>query len=205
MESGVVFQFILSRCSFPEFEDFMIGLSKTKEPQIGNKIMKDDSHWMGLALREAGKAAERGEVPIGAVIVRGEEVLGRGYNQREGKHDPVAHAELTAIRKAARKAGGWRLAGATIYVTLEPCLMCMGAILLARLDRVVFGCYDPKGGAAGSLYDLSRDPRLNHRVELTPGVREDECSGILSGFFTSLRKRKKARKLEGGPPNGERL
>jgi tRNA(adenine34) deaminase len=155
--------------------------------------MKDDTYWMGLALREAKKAAERGEVPIGTVIVRDGEVLGRGYNQREGKHDPVAHAELTAIRKAARKAGGWRLAGSTIYVTLEPCIMCMGAILLARLDRVVFGCYDPKGGAAGSLYDLSNDPRLNHRVVLTPGVREEECSGILSTFFVDLRKRKRER------------
>ncbi len=166
--------------------------------------MKDDSYWMGLALREARKAAEQGEVPIGAVIVRGEEILGRGYNQREGKHDPAAHAELTAIRKASRKAGGWRLAGATIYVTLEPCIMCMGAIILARLDRVVFGCYDPKGGAAGSLYDLSNDPRLNHRVTLSPGVREEECSGILSGFFADLRKRKKVEKQERGLRNGER-
>ena len=151
---------------------------------------------MGLALREAKKAASRGEVPIGAVVVRDDEVLGRGFNEREGKHDPVAHAELTAIRKASRKAGGWRLAGATIYVTLEPCLMCMGAIILARLDRVVFGCYDPKGGAAGSLYDISNDPRLNHRVTLTPGIREEECSGILSGFFAELRKRKKEQRQE---------
>lgn len=161
-----------------------------------NNAVRDDSYWMGLALREARKAAGRGEVPIGAVIVRGGEILGRGYNQREGKNDPVAHAELTAIRKAARKTGAWRLTGATIYVTLEPCVMCIGAILLARLDRVVFGCHDPKGGAAGSLYDLSADPRLNHRVELAPGVREEECSAMLSGFFAELRKRKKALKAE---------
>ena len=142
-------------------------------------------------MKEAGKAAERGEVPIGAVIVREGEILGRGYNLREGKHDPTAHAEMIAIRKASRKAGRWRLTGATMYVTLEPCVMCMGAIILARFDRVVFGCFDPKGGAAGSLYDISNDSRLNHRVELTAGVREEECSAILSGFFSDLRKRKK--------------
>ncbi|HET6421857.1 MAG TPA: tRNA adenosine(34) deaminase TadA [Geobacteraceae bacterium] len=159
-----------------------------------HNAVKDDEYWMGLAIREAKRAAGRGEVPIGAVIVRGDEVLGRGHNQREGKNDPAAHAELTAIRMAARKAGAWRLTGSTIYVTLEPCVMCMGAILLARLDRVVFGCYDPKGGAAGSLYDLSDDPRLNHRVELATGVREEECSTMLSGFFAELRKTKKARK-----------
>jgi tRNA(adenine34) deaminase len=154
--------------------------------------MKDDTYWMGVALKEAGKAAERGEVPIGAVIVREGEILGRGYNLREGKHDPTAHAEMIAIRKASRKAGGWRLTGATMYVTLEPCVMCMGAIVLARFDRVVFGCFDPKGGAAGSLYDISNDSRLNHRVELTAGVREEECSAILSVFFSELRKRKKS-------------
>jgi tRNA(adenine34) deaminase len=155
--------------------------------------MKDDAYWMGVALREAKKAAERGEVPIGAVIVRDEMVLGRGYNMREGKHDPTAHAEMIAIRQASRKTGGWRLTGATLYVTLEPCVMCMGAILLARFDRVVFGCHDPKGGAAGSLYDLSNDVRLNHRVAMTSGVREEECSAILSGFFAELRKRKQER------------
>jgi len=153
--------------------------------------MKDDSYWMGVALKEAKKAAERGEVPIGAVLIRGEKILGRGHNLREGKHDPTAHAEMIAIRKAAGKTGGWRLSGSTLYVTLEPCIMCMGAILLARIERVVFGCRDPKGGAAGSLYDLSNDSRLNHRFALTAGIREEECAGILSGFFVELRKRKK--------------
>jgi tRNA(adenine34) deaminase len=153
--------------------------------------MKDDAYWMGVALKEAGKAAEKGEVPIGAIIVRDGEILGRGHNLREGKHDPTAHAEMIAIRKASSKTGGWRLTGAALYVTLEPCVMCMGAILLARFDRVVFGCFDPKGGAAGSLYDLSNDPRLNHRLELVSGVREEECSAILSGFFAELRRRKK--------------
>src|SRR6266540_2679156 len=153
--------------------------------------MKDDSYWMGIALREAKKAGDRGEIPIGAVVVRAGTIIGRGYNLRESRQDPVAHAELIAIRQAARKERNWRLTGTTLYVTLEPCPMCMGAILLARIDKVVFGCYDPKGGAAGSLYDLSDDPRLNHRVELTAGVREEQCSGILSDFFANLRKLKK--------------
>ncbi len=154
-------------------------------------VTMDDAYWMGVALREAKKAAKRGEVPIGAVIVRDGTVLGRGYNLREGKQDPTAHAEIIAIRKASSKIGAWRLTGATIYVTLEPCVMCMGAILLARFDRVVFGCHDPKGGAAGSLYDLSDDSRLNHRVALTVGIRVEECSEILSNFFANLRKLKK--------------
>jgi len=153
--------------------------------------MKDDFYWMGIALREAKKAADRGEVPIGAIVVRADTVLGRGFNFRETRRDPVAHAEIMAIRKAARKEVSWRLSGTTIYVTLEPCIMCMGAILLARIDRVVFGCHDPKGGAAGSLYDLSDDKRLNHRVELTSGIREAECAAILSGFFAILREQKK--------------
>lgn len=153
--------------------------------------MKDDCYWMGIALREARKAADRGEAPIGAVVVRDGTVLGRGYNLRESRHDPSAHAEMIAIRKAARKEEGWRLTGTTLYVTLEPCLMCMGAILLARIERVVFGCYDPKGGAVGSLYDLSDDRRLNHQVAVTAGVREAECAAILSDFFAALRRQKK--------------
>jgi len=160
------------------------------------KRPKDDHYWMGLALREASKAEDRGEVPIGAVIVRDGLVLGRGYNLREGSLDPTSHAEMLAIRKAARKTGNWRLLGATLYVTLEPCAMCMGAVILARLEREVFGCRDPKGGAAGSLYDLSNDPRLNHRVELSDGVRQDECAAILSSFFTNLRRKKKDRPQE---------
>jgi len=153
--------------------------------------LRDDSYWMGLALREAEKAAARGEVPIGALVVRDGKVLGRGHNFREAKRDPVAHAEIIAIRKAAKKEESWRLTGATVYVTLEPCIMCMGAMLLARVERVVFGCNDPKGGAAGTLYDLSDDPRLNHRMEVTSGVREAECSAVLSEFFSYLRREKK--------------
>ena len=155
------------------------------------KQEKDDNYWMGLAIRAAKKAEALGEVPIGAVVVRDGLVLGRGYNLREKSLDPTSHAEMTAIRKAAKKAGNWRLLGATLYVTLEPCPMCMGAIILARLERVVFGCHDPKAGAAGSLYDLSNDSRLNHRVALKSGVRGEECAGLLSSFFAALRRTKK--------------
>lgn len=157
-------------------------------------MIRDDAYWMGIALREARKAEDRGEVPIGAVVVRDGVVIGRGYNLREGGQDPIAHAELLAIRKAAKKLDNWRLTGSVLYVTLEPCLMCMGAILLARIERVVFGCFDPKAGAAGSLYDLSDDRRLNHRVALTTGVRERECAALLSNFFSRLRRHKGKKK-----------
>lgn len=159
-------------------------------------VEKDDAFWMGKAIGEAEKAAARGEVPIGAVIVKDGKIIARGHNLREGNQDPAAHAELIAIRRAAKKTGNWRLLGATLYVTLEPCLMCMGAILLARVERVVFGCYDPKGGAAGSLYDLSNDNRLNHRVTLGAGVRGTECSTMLSSFFKALRQGKQAKTRE---------
>jgi len=125
------------------------------------------------------------------VIVREEKIIARAHNLRESAKDPTAHAELLAIRKAARKLGAWRLLGCTLYVTLEPCLMCMGAIILARIPLVVFGCFDPKAGAAGSLYDLSSDFRLNHCVELLSGVREQDCSLLLSRFFSDLRRRRK--------------
>jgi tRNA(adenine34) deaminase len=155
-------------------------------------IVKDDLYWMKRALRQANLAEKRGEVPIGAIVVRNDTVIGSGYNLREAAHDPTAHAELVAIRKAARSSGAWRLTGCTVYVTLEPCLMCMGAMILARIDRLVYGCRDPKGGAAGTLYDLSCDQRLNHRFPVTAGIREEECSRQLSDFFTALRARKKA-------------
>jgi tRNA(adenine34) deaminase len=160
--------------------------------------MRDDSYWMGKALAQAANAGRRGEVPIGAVLVKDGVVVGRGYNLREGKQDPCAHAELLAIRQAARRLGAWRLTGTTLYVTLEPCPMCMGAILLARVERLVFGCFDPKAGAAGSLYDLTDDRRFNHRVAVESGVRGDECSAILSDFFRELRLRKKSER--GGEP-----
>jgi tRNA(adenine34) deaminase len=150
---------------------------------------------MQLAIAEAGKAQTKDEVPIGCVIVQNDRIIARGHNQRETTQDPAGHAELIAIRKAARKLRSWRLLDTILYVTLEPCTMCMGAIILARIPTVVFGCNDPKGGAAGSLFDLSNDPRLNHRVELLPRVLEKECSGLLSDFFADLRRRKRIARL----------
>lgn len=146
---------------------------------------------MRRAIAEAGKAKAKDEVPIGCVIVRDGKVIARGHNLRETSQDPTAHAELIAIKKAARKLGSWRLLNTTLYVTLEPCSMCMGAIILARIPMVVFGCYDPKGGAAGSLYDLSNNPGLNHSVEMIPLVLEDDCSKLLTSFFAELRNRKR--------------
>lgn len=146
---------------------------------------------MARAIAEAHKAEVKAEVPIGCVIVKDGRIIARGHNLRESAQDPAAHAELIAIRKAARKLGSWRLLNCTLYVTLEPCTMCMGAIILARIPTVVFGCYDPKGGACGSLYDLSSDPRLNHTVELLPRILEAECSSMLSKFFAALRSRKR--------------
>jgi len=154
---------------------------------------------MQRAIAEAGKARAKDEVPIGCVIVRDGRIIARGHNLRESAQDPSAHAELIAIRKAARKLGSWRLLETTLYVTLEPCIMCMGAIILSRIPTVVFGCYDPKGGAAGSLYDLSGDSRLNHRVQLLPGVMGAQCSALLSSFFSDLRERKRVQRLMSGP------
>ena len=147
---------------------------------------------MQKALMEAEAAKRLGEVPIGAVVVRGGEILGRGHNLRETANDPTLHAELVAIRQAAEKIGHWRLLDTTLYVTLEPCVMCMGAIILARIPRLVFASRDPRAGAVGSIYDFSRDERFNHRVAVTEGVLQEECSAVLSGFFRELRQQKKA-------------
>lgn len=155
-------------------------------------MKNDHDYWMTKAIAEAAKARAKDEVPIGCVIVHDGKIIARGHNLRETAQDPVAHAELIAIRKAAGKLNSWRLLNTTLYVTLEPCIMCMGAIILARIPTVVFGCHDPKGGAAGTLYDLSNDPRLNHRVELVPCVLESECSSLLSSFFAELRRRRRA-------------
>lgn len=151
---------------------------------------------MQFALAEARAAEAIGEVPIGAVLVQGGEIIGRGYNRRETSNDPTAHAEMLAIREAAARLDSWRLLETTLYVTLEPCPMCMGAIILARIPRVVYGCRDPKAGAAGSLYDLSCDERMNHRVEVSEGVLQQECSALLSNFFRLLREQKKTGKKE---------
>lgn len=144
--------------------------------------------WMGLALEQARRAQADDDVPVGAVVVGPDgAMLGVGCNQREAHHDPTAHAEMTAIRAAAQRLGSWRLAGCTLVVTLEPCPMCAGAIVLARVPRVVFGAWDEKAGAAGSVFDILRERRLNHWVEVFPGVREAECAQLLSGFFARQR------------------
>jgi tRNA(adenine34) deaminase len=143
--------------------------------------------WMGLALDLAREAAEAGEVPVGAIVVKDGRVIGRGANRREADRDPVAHAEILAIAEAAHAVGHWRLEGTTLYATLEPCPMCAGAILNARIPRVVYGCDDPKAGAVRSLYTLLGDPRLNHRCDVVAGVRADECGAVLTEFFEGLR------------------
>jgi tRNA(adenine34) deaminase len=148
----------------------------------------DDGDWMRVALGLADEAAALNEVPVGCVIVdpNGDE-LGRGQNARESLADPTAHAEILAVRAAARRAGGWRLGGATAYVTLEPCPMCAGALVLARVARVVFGCADPKAGALKTLFALGSDVRLNHRFEVVGGVLAEDCAGRLQQFFAALR------------------
>ncbi|GAA1337787.1 tRNA adenosine(34) deaminase TadA [Arthrobacter roseus] len=143
---------------------------------------------MGFALSAAERALDSGDVPIGAVVVGTDGViLGTGRNEREATHDPTAHAEVVAIRRAAEALGSWRLEGCTLLVTLEPCAMCAGAIVLARVPRVVFGAWDPKAGAAGSVFEVLREPRLNHWVEVFPDVRADECSRLLTDFFVGRR------------------
>ena len=142
---------------------------------------------MRLALEEARSAAAGGDVPVGAVIVRGDEILAKAGNAREREQDPTAHAEILALRQASRAIGSWHLEGCALVVTLEPCAMCAGAVVLARLDRLVFGASDPKAGFAGSLGDLVRDGRLNHDVDVTVGVLADECGEILRAFFAERR------------------
>ena len=146
-----------------------------------------DATWMAEALAEARKAAAEGEVPIGAVVVVDRNVVGRGRNARETRRDPTAHAEVLALQEAARSLQRWRLTGATVYATLEPCPMCAGALVNARVDRLVYAVPDPKAGAAGTLFDVPRDPRLNHRVEVVSGVMAEECAELLSSFFRSRR------------------
>ena len=146
-----------------------------------------DERFMELALEQAAAAARWAEVPVGAVVVHEGQVVGQGHNRRELDQDPLAHAELLALRQAARHLGSWRLSGCTLYVTLEPCPMCAGALINARVERLVYGCADPKAGAVRTLFALCEDPRLNHRLEVTRGVLAGRCSGILSEFFSALR------------------
>jgi tRNA(adenine34) deaminase len=147
-----------------------------------------DEEGMRLALAEAARAAEHDDVPIGAVVVhRALGVIGAGHNERERREDPTAHAEVLALRRAAERLGSWRVLDATLYVTLEPCAMCAGAIVLARVPRVVFGTRDPKAGAAGSVLDVLAEPRLNHRPVVDGGLLADECAALLVSFFGSRR------------------
>ena len=145
--------------------------------------------WMDRALAQARLAQEHGDVPVGAVVVRDGEVVAAAGNRREADGDPTAHAEVLALRAAAARLGSWRLEGCTLYATLEPCPMCAGALVLARLPRLVYGATDPKAGAIRSLYEIATDPRLNHRVEVVEGVAAEECAAVLRRFFRARRSR----------------
>lgn len=153
--------------------------------------LNQDEKYMYMAIMEAKKAREIGEVPIGAVIVFENEIIATGYNVRETTQSTLAHAELAAIKEANKKIGSWRLEDCTLYVTLEPCPMCAGAIIQSRIKRVVYGAKDPKAGCAGTLMNLLDENRFNHQAELTTGVLEEECSSLLTSFFRELRKQKK--------------
>ena len=153
---------------------------------------------MRVALEEAARATALGEVPIAALVVQGDRILAQTHNYRELWQDPTAHAEIIAIRAAATALGSWRLLDTTLYVTLEPCTMCIGAIILARIPRIVFGAWDPKAGACGSVFDLSSEPKLNHRVSVTGGVLEQEGQALLQKFFKELREAPTTTKLS--PP-----
>ena len=151
----------------------------------------DDERYMKEAIRQARKAEALNEVPIGCVIVFGDRIIARGYNRRNTDKNTTSHAEINAIRRASRVMGDWRLEGCTIYITLEPCQMCAGAIVQARISRAVIGCMNPKAGCAGSVFNILEDPRFNHQVEVTRGVLEQECSEMLSDFFRELRAQRK--------------
>ncbi len=154
-----------------------------------------DEFWMRHALRLAGRAEAEGEVPVGAVLVLGDRVIGEGWNRSIGRHDPTAHAEIMALRQGGTVLGNYRLVGTTLYVTLEPCVMCAGAMIHGRVGRLVFGARDEKTGAAGSLCDILRHPGINHFIDITSGVLEPECSSRLSAFFRGRRDAHKARRL----------
>lgn len=164
-----------------------------------------DIEFMRLAIAEARKAELLDEVPIGAVVVRDGEVIAAAYNRRETDADPAGHAEFLAMKQASNKLGVWRLSGCTVYVTLEPCIMCAGLMHQARIDRCVFGAFDPKAGALGSLYQVNADERLNHVFEVSPGVCEKECASLLQAFFREKRKRNKARKAAARAEEGAAL
>ena len=155
--------------------------------KTGSRYSEEHLGFMDMALEEARLAFGKDEVPVGAVLVRDGEVIARAHNQREAQNDPTAHAEILALREAGKKAGNFRLKGVTLYVTLEPCPMCSGAAVLARIDRLVYGATDPKMGAAHTLYNIPTDARLNHQMEVISGVKDRECADLLSKFFEKLR------------------
>ncbi|MDO4519168.1 MAG: tRNA adenosine(34) deaminase TadA [Eubacteriales bacterium] len=160
-----------------------------------DKERKSQEYYMKEAIRQAKKAWKLEEVPIGCVIVYEDEIIARGYNRRNTDKNTLSHAELNAIRKASKKLGDWRLEGCTMYVTLEPCQMCAGALVQSRIDKVVIGSMNPKAGCAGSVLNLMQEEKFNHQVELVTGVLNEECSEMLSTFFAQLRERKKERKM----------
>jgi tRNA(adenine34) deaminase len=159
---------------------------QSKEP-LQPSVARNDADWMELALEQARSAADAGEVPVGAVIVKDGEIVGLGQNRNLRDKDPAAHAEIVALRQAAAKLGNHRLGSCMMFATIEPCAMCAGAMIHARLERLVYGAADPKAGAAGSVLSVLNHPKLNHRIEVVTGVREDECSQILQEFFRQKR------------------
>jgi tRNA(adenine34) deaminase len=163
-------------------------MSPAPGPDSPGNAAASHEHGMDFALEQARLAEQHGDVPIGAAILRDGELLAAAGNEREARHDPTAHAEILAIRAAAAALGGWRLPGTVLYVTLEPCAMCAGAIVLARIPTVVFGTPDPKAGAAGSVLDVLAEPALNHRPEVIGGVRQQECAALLTEFFAARRR-----------------
>lgn len=176
--------------SSPSHQDLTSQLAEREGLQV--ELNQTDEFFMREAIIEAQKAASLGEVPIGAVVVYKGEIISRAHNTRECDSNPAGHAEFSALMEASRILGRWRLSGCSVYVSLEPCLMCAGLMINARVDACIYGAQDPKGGALGSLYQLNTDARLNHSFELRSGVLADECAALLSEFFSGLRKKKKA-------------
>jgi tRNA(adenine34) deaminase len=171
----------------PDYES--VGCAFESRRARSSSCMDDlsDERWMQVALQEARSAAEEGEVPVGCVVVQSGRIVGRGHNRTEGLKDPTAHAEVIALSAASSTLGNWRLTGATVYCTIEPCLMCSGALVLARPDRVVFGARDPRSGCLGSTYDIAKDDRFNHRLSVTAGVCSDEAGLLMKAFFRGRR------------------
>ena len=171
-------------------------IKRHNQEEVQKERIKLDEKYMREAIRQAKKAYKLDETPIGCVIVHNGRIIGRGYNRRNTDKSPLAHAEITAIKKASKKLGDWRLEECTLYVTLEPCQMCAGAIIQSRIPRVVVGCMNPKAGCAGSVLNLLDVKAFNHQSELTTGVLEEECSALMTGFFKELREKKKKEKAK---------